>query len=72
MAAIKRTRITIRPTLRVKAILQQAADYAGVELNKFIIDAANENAERIIARETMIKVTEADARMLLAMLDNRS
>lgn len=50
--------------------LQRAADRSGVTLNAFVIQAALEKAEILLDPEQTIYFTQADAAMLIKMLDN--
>jgi uncharacterized protein (DUF1778 family) len=52
--------------------LQEAADLTGATLNQFLVQAALEKAEDVIAREHTIRYSREDAAMLLSMLDKPS
>jgi uncharacterized protein (DUF1778 family) len=64
-----RDRITNRVPQPIAIKLQEAADLTGATLNQFMVQAALEKAEKIIERETVIRLSKNDAAMLINMLD---
>lgn len=67
-----RGRITATVTPAVAVILKEAAALTGSSVNQFLVQAAVEKANHIIDREHFIKVTRADAEMLIRLLENPS
>ncbi len=65
-------RITARVSPQVEEKLKQAAELTSSTVNQFIVQAALEKAELILQRELGIKITEADAAILLKLIDNPS
>lgn len=65
-----RGRITARVAQPIVAKLQQAADLTGATINQFLVQAALEKAEYIIARERTIRLGLQDAHMLMTLLEN--
>jgi uncharacterized protein (DUF1778 family) len=49
---------------------QEAADLTGATLNQFMVQAALEKAEKLIAREKNIYFSKNDAAMIVNLLDN--
>jgi len=63
-------RITARVDSSTQELLLKAAALAGMpSINSFVLNAAVEKAVRIVEREQAIKLSEPDARMLMAALD---
>jgi uncharacterized protein (DUF1778 family) len=65
----ERRRITARVPDHVRATLEQAAGLLGANVNQFIVQAAYQEAQRIIEREAFVRVKQKDAGKLLALLD---
>ena len=59
-----KTRITTRLPINSHAILEEAAAFLGVPLNSFLISAAMEKAEDILAGERIIKLGRKDAELM--------
>lgn len=66
----ERGRITARVSSQIAEKLQKAADLTGATLNQFLVQAALEKAETVIARENVIPYTREDAAMLIDLLDS--
>jgi uncharacterized protein (DUF1778 family) len=64
-----RRRITVRVSKDVRITLQQAAELVGATLNQFLVQAAYQEAQRLLERESVIRLTQQDARMILALMD---
>jgi uncharacterized protein (DUF1778 family) len=64
-----RDRITNRVPQTVAIKLQEAADLTGSTLNQFMVQAALEKAEKLIAREKIIYFSKNDAAMIINLLD---
>lgn len=65
-----RERITARVSSSVAETLNHAAELSGTTLNSFVVQAALKEAHRLIDREKTIYVSNDDAAMLLALLEN--
>jgi uncharacterized protein (DUF1778 family) len=66
----ERGRITARVPQHVQATLQQAADLLGTTLNQFVVQAALNEAQRVIERGRVIHLFGNDAAFLLNLLEN--
>ena len=65
-----RTRITARVSDNVRVTLEQAAEILGATVNQFVVQTAFLEAQRVIERESVIRLSQKDARKILALLDN--
>lgn len=65
-----RKRITARVTEGVRDTLEQAAELLGATVNQFVVQAAYEEAQRVIERESIIRLSQKDAQKVLSLLDN--
>lgn len=65
-------RVTNRVPKNVALKLQEAAELTGATMNQFMVQASLEKAEKIIDREKTIQFSNADAAMIIDMLDNPS
>jgi uncharacterized protein (DUF1778 family) len=54
----------------MRATLEQAAELLGSTVNQFVVQTAYQEAQRVIERETIIRLSQRDARKVLALLDN--
>jgi len=66
----ERGRITARVPQNVQDTLQQAADLLGATLNQFVVQAALNEAQRVIERGRVIHLYGNDAAFLLNLLEN--
>ena len=66
----QRTRITARVSDNVRVTLEQAAEILGATVNQFVVQTAFLEAQRVIERESVIRLSQKDARKILALLDN--
>ena len=64
-----KTRITTRLPINSHAILEEAAAFLGVPLNSFLISAAMEKAEHILAGERIIKLGRKDAELMEKLME---
>lgn len=63
--------ITIRVDAETRSLLTKAAELAGMSsLNSFVLNAAIEKAKQVIELEQVLKLSRADAVMLVDALDN--
>ena len=65
-----RKRITARVSDRVRHTLEQAAELLGATVNQFVVQTAYVEAQRVIERESVIRLSQKDAHKVLALLDN--
>ena len=65
-----RTRITARVSDKVRVTLEQAAELLGATVNQFVVQTAYQEAQRVIERESVIRLSQKDARMVLSLFDN--
>src|SRR5450631_307107 len=65
----ERGRIAARVPQHVQATLQQAADMLGATLNQFVVQAALNEAQRVIERGRVIHLSGNDAAFLLNLLE---
>src|SRR4051812_16932307 len=68
-AAASRTRISARVAKHVQERLEAAAEWRGVPVNSFVIEAALREADQIIERERIIRLTEDDARFIIRLME---
>jgi uncharacterized protein (DUF1778 family) len=64
-----RKRITTRVSDSVRVTLEQAAELLGSTVNQFVVQTAYQEAQRVIERESVIRLAQQDARKVLALLD---
>jgi uncharacterized protein (DUF1778 family) len=63
-------RITARVDVDTQDLLTQAAAIAGMSsINSFVLSAAIEKAKQVIEREQALKLSQADAILLMEALD---
>jgi uncharacterized protein (DUF1778 family) len=65
-----RKRITARVSGSVRDTLEQAAELLGSTVNQFVVQTAYVEAQRVIERETVIRLSQQDAQQVLALLDS--
>ena len=65
-----RKRITARVSEDIRATLEQAAELLGATVNQFVVQAAYQQAQQILERESVIRLSQKDARKVLALLDS--
>jgi uncharacterized protein (DUF1778 family) len=65
-----RKRITARVSDSVRDTLEQAAELLGATVNQFVVQTAYVEAQRVIERESVIRLSQQDARKILALLDH--
>jgi uncharacterized protein (DUF1778 family) len=65
-----RKRLTARVPKRVRDTLERAAELLGTAVNQFVVQTAYAEAQRVIERESIIRLSPPDARKILALLDN--
>lgn len=65
-----RKRITARVSGDVRKTLEQAAELLGATVNQFVVQTAYQEAQRILERESVIRLSQADARRVFSLLDS--
>ena len=65
-----RKRITARVSASVRTTLEQAAELLGATVNQFVVQTAYLEAQRILERESVIRISQKDARKVLSLLDS--
>jgi len=65
-----RKRITARVSDTVRVTLEQAAELLGSTVNQFVVQTAYQEAQRVVERETVIRLSQKNAHKVLALLDN--
>ncbi len=65
-----RARITARVSDNARVTLEQAAELLGATVNQFVVQTAYQEAQRVIERESVIRLSQKDARKILSLLDN--
>ncbi|HEY1660923.1 MAG TPA: DUF1778 domain-containing protein [Verrucomicrobiae bacterium] len=65
-----RKRITARVSDNVRDTLEQAAELLGATVNQFVVQTAYVEAQRVIERESIIRLSQKDARLVLSLLDH--
>jgi uncharacterized protein (DUF1778 family) len=65
------TRITARVTPQIQELLARAAAISGVSsINSFILSAAVDRAKDIIAKESILNLSQRDSMLFLEALEN--
>jgi len=64
----KRTRITARIPDEMRGTLAQAAELLGATVNQFVVQTAYIEAQKVIERETMIRLSQKSAQQVLALM----
>ena len=65
-----RQRITARVSTNVRTTLEQAAELLGSTVNQFVVQMAYQEAQRLLERESVIRLSQTDSRKILSLLDN--
>lgn len=69
--AIKNTeRIGVRVPVEVFETMHRAAELCGATLNQFLVQACLKEAQAVIEREQVLKLSRRDTRQLLNLLEN--
>jgi len=64
----EKSRITARVPSEMRDVLEQAAQLQGATLNQFVVQSAYQEAQRILERETVIRLSQRDAQKVFSML----
>lgn len=71
-AVAKRDRIAARVPHEVYETLSRAAELSGATVNQFLVQAAMKEAQEVIEREEVIRLTPRDWNWLLDLIENPS
>ena len=61
---------TARVPAELRETLEQAAQLQGATLNQFVVQSAFQAAQRIVERETLIRLSQRDAQKVFSLLDH--
>jgi uncharacterized protein (DUF1778 family) len=64
------SRVTARVPSSVRETLQRGADLSGATLNQFLVRSALREAEALIERESVIQLSQRDAKIFFDALEN--
>lgn len=64
-----RKRITARVPDNVRVTLEQAAELLGATVNQFVVQTAYQEAQRVLERESVIRLSQQDARKIFTLVD---
>jgi len=64
-----RKRITARVSQSVSDTLEQAAELLGATVNQFVVQTAYQEAQRMIERETIIRLSQKDAHRIFSLME---
>jgi uncharacterized protein (DUF1778 family) len=64
----EKVRITARVSYEMRDALEQAALLQGATLNQFVVQSAYQEAQRVLERETVIRLSRRDAQKVFSML----
>lgn len=64
-----KVRITARVPSEMRRTLEQAAQLQGATLNQFVVQSAFREAQRVLERETVIRLSQRDAQKVFALLE---
>lgn len=65
-----RKRITARVSDDIRVTLEQAAELVGSTVNQFVVQTAYQEAQRLLERESVIHLSQRDARRIFSLLDH--
>ncbi len=65
-----KSRVTARVPAALRETLEEAARLQGATLNQFLIQSAYEEAQRILERETVIRLSQRDAQKMFDLLEH--
>ena len=63
-------RVVARVPEKVRQVIQMAADLQGAALNQFLVQSAYKEARQILERETLIHLSETQAKQVFSLLEN--
>ena len=63
-----KVRINARVPAELRETLENAAQLQGATLNQFVVQSAFQEAQRVLERETVIRLSRRDAQKVFALL----
>lgn len=66
----ERVRVTARIPAEMRDRLEEAAELMGSTLNQFVVQSAVQEAQRVLERETTIRLSREAAQRILEMIDD--
>lgn len=66
----QKIRITARVPSEMRDALEEAAQLQGATLNQFVVQSAYQEAQRILERETVIRLSQRNARKVFSLLQH--
>ena len=69
-AVESKARLVARIPPAVRKTIQAAADLQGAPVNQFVVQAAYEQAQKIIERETILRLNREQTRQVFELLDH--
>jgi uncharacterized protein (DUF1778 family) len=63
-----KSRLTARVPAKMREALERAARLQGATLNQFVVQSAFHEAQRILERETVIRLSQRDAQKVFSLL----
>ena len=66
----EKIRITARVPSEMRDALEEAAQLQGATLNQFVVQSAYQEAQRILERETVIRLSQRDAQKVFSLLEH--
>lgn len=70
LAREQRKRVTARVSNEVRDTLKRAAELVGSTVNQFVMQTAYQEAQRILERETIIRLSQENARRVFSLLEH--
>jgi len=64
---VEKVRVTARVPCEIREALEQAAQLQGATLNQFVVQSAYQEAQRILERETVIRLSQRDAQKVFSL-----
>ncbi len=65
----ERVRVTARIPAEMRDRLEEAAELMGSTLNQFVVQSAVQRAQRVLERETTIRISREAAQKVLGLID---
>lgn len=66
----EKTRVVAKIPSKLKRTLEQAAHLQGATLSQFMVQSAFQEAQRVLERETVIRLSQRDARQVFSLLED--
>jgi uncharacterized protein (DUF1778 family) len=66
----ERKRVTARIPNEMRDTLERAAELVGGTVNQFVMHSAYQEAQRILQRESIIRLSQAEAKVVFSLIDN--